>query len=254
MGRLGDSFHHVSGDYDRGRPRYPTAAVAAMLDGLPAPAEAVDIGAGTGQLTLALAGAGARVTAVEPGADTRMLLESRAGGVATVLDARAEELPLADASADLVVCADSFHWLEADRALPEFARVLRAGGRLCLSGLVMAWTPEQSRGWAHEAGAIIGPLWERARHPLVSTGFEPLTVPPGAGFAETGAVDIPFTFDTDREGLLALFGSWSAVAALPHDEREEVRARLAEALDRHGISELELSYVARLRFYGLSGG
>ena len=58
MGRLGDSFHRVSGDYDRGRPRYPAAAVAAMLEGLPEAPEVVDIGAGTGQLAEAILAAG----------------------------------------------------------------------------------------------------------------------------------------------------------------------------------------------------
>ena len=56
MGDLGESFHRVSSDYDRGRPRYPREAVAAMLEGLPKPVEVVDIGAGTGQLARAVLG------------------------------------------------------------------------------------------------------------------------------------------------------------------------------------------------------
>jgi SAM-dependent methyltransferase len=248
--RLGESFGLVAAEYDRGRPRYPPAAVAAMLEGLPRPPDVVDVGAGTGQLTRALAEAGARVIAVEPGAETRKLLERRVDGVARVLDSRAESLPLAGASADLVVCADSFHWLDADRALEEFRRVLRPGGRLCLCGLLPVWTPEQSRGWAHETGAIIGPLWERSGHPLRKTGFAVPSAPPDAGFTELGTTDVPFVLETDRDGLLALFGSWSAIAALPEDERTEVGAQLAAVLERHGAAELELSYVAQLRLYG----
>ena len=144
MGRLGDSFHRVSGDYDRGRPRYPSAAVASMLEGLPEAPEVIDIGAGTGQLSAALADAGARVTAVEPGPDTRSLLEQRVGEGVRVLDCRPEDLPLADESADLVVCADSFHWLDAERALAEFR--------------------------------------ERADHPLRTSGFAVPEVPAGCGF------------------------------------------------------------------------
>ena len=251
MGDLGESFQRVPGDYDRGRPRYPPAAVAAMLADLREPAEVVDVGAGTGQLTAALADAGARVTAVEPGPETRALLERRAGGRARVLDGRAEALPLPDASADVVVCADSFHWFDADRALAEFRRVLRPDGRLCVSGLLPRWEPA---GWAEETGRIVGPLWERAAHPLRATGFAVPAVSTGSGFEETRTEEVPFTFATDRDGLLALFGSWSAVASLPHDERADVRARLAEVLDRHGVAELELSYVAQLRFYGVGSG
>ena len=246
MGRLGDSFHTVSGEYDRGRPRYPDAAVMAMLDGLPQPADVVDVGAGTGQLTAALTDAGARVTAVEPGSKTRGLLERRVGERAQVVDARAEDLPLPDASADLVVCADSFHWLDANRALAEFRRVLRPGGRLCVSGLAPRWEPAA---WAAETGAIIAPLWERADHPLRSAGFAVPRVPPGSGFDDVSEQEIPFEVKTDRDGLLALFGSWSAVAALPGDERADVLEQLSGVLARHGISEVSLAYVAHLRLY-----
>lgn len=246
MDGLGESFHRVSADYDRGRPRYPAEAVARMLAGVDMPAEVVDVGAGTGQLTEALADAGARVTAVEPGAEPRRLLEQRAGDRARVLDARAESLPLADGSVDLVVCADSFHWLDAERALAEFRRVLRPSGRLCVSGLLPRWEPTS---WANETGAIIAPLWERADHPLRSTAFAVPTVPPGAGFAPAGDEEIPFLLETDRDGLLALFGSWSALAALPGDERAETLSELADVLDRHRVGRLALSYVAQLRLY-----
>lgn len=246
MGRLGDSFHRVSDAYDRGRPRYPAAAVETMLQGLPQPADMVDVGAGTGQLAEALADAGARVTAVEPGMATRRLLERRLGDRVRVLDARAEELSLPDASADLVVCADSFHWLDAERALAEFHRVLRPAGRLCVCGLVPRWEPTP---WAEETGKIISPLWERADHPLCRTGFAVPHVPPEAAFEESRTADIPFVLETDRDGLLALFGSWSAVATLPDAERTEIRARLAAVLDRHGVADVSLAYAAHLRLY-----
>jgi SAM-dependent methyltransferase len=239
----------VSDAYDRGRPRYPPAAVAAMLAGLPEPADALDVGAGTGQLAAALAQAGARVTAIEPGDETRRLLQRRLDEEVQVLNARAEALPLPDSSADLVVCADSFHWLDAARALAEFRRVLRPGGRLCVCGLVAAWTSEQSGGWAHETGAIIRPLWDRVAHPLRATGFTVPTVPAGSGFEEVREEEIPFTWATDRDGLLALFGSWSAVASLPDAERGEVLSELARILDRRAVGALALSYVAQLRLY-----
>ena len=246
MGRLGDSFHRVSGDYDRGRPRYPRSAVEAMLEGLPEAPEVLDIGAGTGQLAEALLAAGARLVAVEPGPEPRRMLEARLAGRGRVLDARAEALPLDDGSVDLVVCADSFHWLDAERALAEFRRVLRAGGRLCVSGLVPRWQPAP---WAAETGAIIAPLWARADHPLRATGFAVPRAPAGCGFVEVSEEEIPVVMQTDRDGLLALFGSWSAVAALPDDERAEVLDRLAEVLERHAVGRLELSYVALLRVY-----
>jgi SAM-dependent methyltransferase len=46
----------------------------------------------------------------------------------------AEETGRPAASADLIVCAQAFHWVDPARALPEFARVLVPGG-----GLVIFW-------------------------------------------------------------------------------------------------------------------
>ncbi len=163
-----------------------------MLDGLTAPIEVVDIGAGTGKLTNALLDAGARVSAVEPGAEMRTLLEHRVGERAAVLDAQAEELPLADASADVIVCADSFHWLDAESALAEFRRVLQPPGRLCLSGLLPRWTAEQSSDWAPHTGAVLSPLWDRSAHPLRSTGFAVPTLSPESGFEEVVSTEVPF--------------------------------------------------------------
>ena len=43
----------------------------------------------------------------------------------TALDGTAEELPLETASADVACAGQAFHWFDLDRALDEFARVLR---------------------------------------------------------------------------------------------------------------------------------
>ena len=69
-----------------------------------------------------------RVVAVEPDERMRSVLASRSAGV-DVLAGRGEALPLPDASADAVVVSSAWHWMDADLAVPEIARVLRDGGR-----------------------------------------------------------------------------------------------------------------------------
>jgi len=49
-----------------------------------------------------------------------------------VRDGTAEALPLADASVDSVTVAQAFHWFDAEAALREIERVMRADGLLAL--------------------------------------------------------------------------------------------------------------------------
>ena len=66
--------------------------------------------------------------------------------------APAEEIPAGDASYDVVVSAQAFHWFDLDRALPEIARVLKPRGRLSL-----VWNQRDERiPWVKRLGAIIG--------------------------------------------------------------------------------------------------
>jgi SAM-dependent methyltransferase len=51
---------------------------------------------------------------------------------AEVIAGTAEELPLDDASTDVVTVGQAFHWFDAEAAAAEIARVLRRGGALAL--------------------------------------------------------------------------------------------------------------------------
>jgi SAM-dependent methyltransferase len=119
------SFDGVADEYERTRPSYPPA----LLDGLPLAADAsvLDLGAGTGKLTRVLAERYREVTAVEPLAKMRAMLERVVPGVAA-LPGSAERIPLDDGSVDGVFAAQAFHWFDKPVALPEIARVLRPGG------------------------------------------------------------------------------------------------------------------------------
>jgi SAM-dependent methyltransferase len=119
------SFDGVADEYEQTRPTYP----AALLDALPLDADAavLDLGAGTGKLTRVLAERYRDVTAVEPLANMRAMLERVVPGV-TALPGSAERIPLDDGSVDGVFAAQAFHWFDKPVALPEIARVLRPGG------------------------------------------------------------------------------------------------------------------------------
>ena len=91
-------------------------------------ADLLDLGCGDGAMARRLAAAGARVTAVE--VDTSPIAPDPA---VTVIQGRAEALPLADAAFDAVLMLKSLHHVPIagmEAGLREVARVLRPGGRL----------------------------------------------------------------------------------------------------------------------------
>ncbi|WP_030906243.1 class I SAM-dependent methyltransferase [Streptomyces sp. NRRL F-5126] len=128
------SFDVVAELYDTSRPGYPPALFDAIEEAAGRPlagAHAVDVGAGTGIATRSLLARGARVTAVEPGPGMAARLHAVLPEVPLVR-AVGDALPLADASADLVTYAQSWHWTDRERAFAEAMRVLRPGGTLAL--------------------------------------------------------------------------------------------------------------------------
>ena len=94
--------------------------------------EVVDIGCGEGHLTRALAALGARVTGCDPFISETGWTAHKSGSY-RLLKASADALPMADATADLVLFVFSLHHVPAaklDAALAEARRVLGPAGRL----------------------------------------------------------------------------------------------------------------------------
>jgi SAM-dependent methyltransferase len=125
-------FTDRAADYVRYRPTYPAEAVETILDGLGPPEQliAADVGAGTGISARLLATHGVRVIAVEPG--EAMCRAADAHANVAWMSGLAEATGLQSDAIDLVLCAQSFHWFQADKALREFGRILKPGGRLAI--------------------------------------------------------------------------------------------------------------------------
>jgi ubiquinone/menaquinone biosynthesis C-methylase UbiE len=224
------SFGGVAEAYERGRPTYPVEAVRWMLGDHPQ--TVLELGAGTGKLTRVAADLGHDVHATDPDQAMLRILEREVPAVRTA-QAGAEEIPLGDASVDAVIAGQAFHWFDLDRALPEIARVLRPGGRICL-----VWNYRNEKiPWVRRLGTIIG-TQEQETDPAQALIFSELF-----GFVE----DHQFTHwqRIDRESIQDLVLSRSNVAVLDEAGRA---AKLAEVLafyDEYGrgMDGMQLPYV-----------
>jgi ubiquinone/menaquinone biosynthesis C-methylase UbiE len=225
------SFGSVADAYDRGRPTYPREA-AAWLAGAE-PVVVLEVGAGTGKLTEALLALGHEVHATDP--DDAMLarLRTRLPDVPTSV-ASAEELPAADASYDVVVAGQAFHWFDTERALPEIARVLKPGGRLAL-----VWNERDERiPWVRKLGAIIG---------STEGGIDPTATITGSGrFDEVERASFSHWQVIDRESVQDLVLSRSHIALLDAEARRAKQAEVLAFYDDYGrgMDGMQLPYVA----------
>jgi SAM-dependent methyltransferase len=127
--------------YDRARPGYPEAMVDDLvrLAGLVPGDRVLEIGCGTGQLTVPLAARGLSVTCVELSGElaavARRNLEAAQPAIpATVVEAAFEGWTDPGPPFDLLVAATSFHWVDPAVRVVKSVGLLRPGGSLAVIG------------------------------------------------------------------------------------------------------------------------
>lgn len=176
-------FVGEGGAYNSVRPAYPDEAVAALVDaarrargadasGRGGPLRAADIGAGTGKMSESLARAGLLVDAVEPSEAMRAQASPIEG--VTWHDGVAEWTGLPNDLYDIVVFAQSWHWVDSERAGLEVERILAPGGAL---GIV--WNQmDVSIPWVHRLTRIMrsGDVHRPDKPPTPGGGFAPMTL------------------------------------------------------------------------------
>lgn len=96
--------------------------------------DVVELGCGTAYFSAWLARRGARVVGVDPTPaqlDTARRMQAETGLEFSLVEAFAEDVPLADASFDLAISEHgASNWADPYLWIPEAARLLRSGGRL----------------------------------------------------------------------------------------------------------------------------
>jgi SAM-dependent methyltransferase len=117
--------------YDAHRPSPPEALLELLcLEAqVERPRLVVDLGSGTGLSTRAWADRTEEVVGVEPSEQMRLRAEEATeSSNVRFIQAYADQTGLPSATADIVTCSQSFHWMEPGPTLAEIARILRPGG------------------------------------------------------------------------------------------------------------------------------
>jgi SAM-dependent methyltransferase len=136
--RFSDRVTH----YVKSRPSYPGAFYEFLRCdlGLTSDSSIADIGSGTGISARPLLESGNTVYGIEPNAPMREASQRFLASFPKfhAIDATAEATTLANASVDLVLAAQAFHWFDRAKARAEFARILKLAGHV-----VLVWNERQ---------------------------------------------------------------------------------------------------------------
>lgn len=238
--QLSGSFGAVASMYERFRPGPPPPAIGWMLPN--SARTVVDLGAGTGAMTKELLGNVERVIAIEPDDRMRAILAANLPEV-TALSGTGESMPLDTSSVDAVLASSCWHWMDADRALQEVARVLVPRGTL---GVVWAG-PDPDGPFVSQAGALLSEMASDRGGPGGGSGREPdlsseimgtenrpetvLRIPDDSPFTQPEHTTLTWDVPLTAEELIGLLGTFSWIITMPDERRARVIAEARRVLD-----------------------
>ncbi|GMA23651.1 methyltransferase type 11 [Luteimicrobium album] len=239
---MAESFGADAERYDRARPPYPEALIAAVVGTRPdGPArDALDVGCGTGIAARQLQATGFAVLGVEP--DTRMAAFAREHGLPVEV-ATFETWDPAARTFDVVAAAQSWHWVDPAVGAAKAAGVLRPGGRLAVFGHVFEPPDDVAQAFADVFRRVV------PESPFVGgSGRRPVEAYQ-AGYAAvadtvraTGLFEAPehWRFDVERtwtrDAWLELLPTTGGLTRLDADRLAEVLAAVGDAIDVRGGS------------------
>ena len=229
--QMAESFGIDAERYDRARPPYPDALIAAVVAN---GRDVLDVGCGTGIVARQLTTAGATVVGVEP--DARMAEFARRGGIPVDV-ATFEDWEPAGRMFDAVVAGQAWHWVDPVVGARKAAGVLRPGGTLTLFWHVFE-PPEEVRtafAAAFRRAVPDSPIDLSGNRQALDV-YGAMMTKAADGMREAGGFGVPerWRFDRERsytrEQWLDLLPTTGGLTRLPADTLAEVLAAVGAAI------------------------
>ncbi|MFE5294393.1 class I SAM-dependent methyltransferase [Isoptericola sp. NPDC056618] len=252
--QVASSFGVDAAAYDRARPRYPDALIAAVADaardGAAGPTPRVlDVGVGTGIVARQLRAAGCAVLGVD--VDERMAEVARGDGTdgIDVEVARFEEWDPAGRTFDAVTAGQTWHWVDPDAGATRAADVLRPGGALTVFWNAGDPPPDLAAAFAEVYRDVLpGSPLAATSTASAETAYRQMMDTAADGMRRTGRFAEPHerrdTWERTytRDEWLALVPTTGVATRLPAARLDALLAGLGAAIDAAGGSFVQQGF------------
>ena len=244
------TFDQVASVYRASRPDYPEALIVDVLSytKLKPTDTVLEVGCGTGQATKSFATRGFRILALDPGPEMVRTAREALAGFANVelIETTFEAWPANNAVFELIIAAQSWHWVSPEVRFVKAAEVLSSDGSLAVFGHVPVGLPtsllEQIKQISLRHTGAWGPppeAWYLPNGPFKGWFDESRL------FGPVEHRCYPWKWHHTTSSYTSFLRTRSDVRMLAPTTREELLGEIAKAIDGQG-GEFDVDYETHL--------
>jgi len=228
--------------YEKGRPDYSKESIHYLLQKLGVleesdskPLTILEIGAGTGKFTRVL------VDVLESRSNVRIIASDSQASMCEkfkkiipnveIMHFKAENIKLPDASVDVVIVAQAFHWFANPQSVAEIHRVLVPSG-----SFGMIWNSRNYRevDWVAKLQAIIEPYFQRDNNPNNLDNSWQIPIKDSGLFSPLeGNEDLRIYQEGSADDIVTAVMCLSSISKSSDDEKKEVEKQIRDLLANH---------------------